>query len=179
MATRFGKNYSGFTLFEFAISASVLALLAAVLLSRLLYYQEQAELVAVKHVVATVRTALHVRASDVASREGQRGLQRLLEDNPFNLLANKPDNYLGEYYSPDVKKMPSGNWVFDRRDKCLIYLLSGHKTFSTEASNLLKFKVEFAELQTEVAKYTKRPAEVSRALVLDQVNDQASAVLDR
>src|SRR5689334_1829595 len=138
MATKFGKNDSGFTLFEFAVSAAVLALLAAVLLTRLQFYREEAELVAVKQVVATLRTALQVRASEVAEREGTGGLRRLREANPFDLLAHKPDNYLGEYYSPEIEKMPAGNWVFDRGDKSLIYLLSSHKTFSSDASNLLK-----------------------------------------
>jgi general secretion pathway protein G len=179
MANTFGRKYSGFTQFEFAISASVLALLAAVLLSRLFFYQEQAEMVAVKQLVATMRTALQVRASDVASRTGEGGLRRLLEENPLDLLEHKPDNYLGEYYSPDLEKIPSGNWVFDRRDKCLIYLLRSHKSFSSNASNLLKFKVEFAQLRAQAAAYKKRPGEVSRAVVLDQVNDQASAVLDQ
>jgi general secretion pathway protein G len=177
MENRFGKNYLGFTFFEFAISAAVLGLLAGLLLSRLLYYQEQAELVAVKQVVAMLRTALQVRVSEVAGRDGERGLRRLHEQNPFDLLAHAPDNYLGEYYSPELEKMPHGNWVFDRRDKCLIYLLSGYKSFSFDASNLLKFKVEFAESQAAGQK--KRPGEVSRALVLDQVTDRASAVLDQ
>jgi general secretion pathway protein G len=172
MATGFGKKYSGFTFYEFAISAAVLAVLAGLLLTRASFYQEEAERVAVRELVGTLRRALQLR---VSSLHGQRGTRALLEENPLDWLAKKPDNYLGEFYSPELEKMPGGNWLFDRRDRCLIYLLNNHKSFYFQASNLLKFKVEFARLQGQAAQATGRPAEVPTALVLAELVDQASA----
>lgn len=170
---------SGFTLYEFAVAAGVLAALVGLLLVRTLYYQDEAEQAAVRQVVSSLRIALALRANEVETKEGRRGLRRLLEENPLDWLAEKPRNYLGEYYSPELKEIPSGNWVFDRRDKCLIYLLSDHKSFSPSASNLLKFKVEFAQLPFANGKARNRPAEVANSVVLLEVNERVPAPTDQ
>jgi general secretion pathway protein G len=175
-STRYGY---GFTLYEFAVAAGVLAALVGLLLLRTLFYQDEAEQAAVRQVVSSLRIALTLRANEVGTREGGRGLRRLLEENPLDWLAEKPRNYLGEYYSPELKEIPEGNWVFDRRDKCLIYLLSDHKSFSSSASNLLKFKVEFAQLPLVNGKSRNRPAEVASSVVLSQVNEQVPASTDQ
>jgi general secretion pathway protein G len=173
------RHASGFTLYEFAVAAGVLAALVGILLLRTLFYQDEAEKAAVRQVVASLRIALTLRANEVDTKEGKRGLTRLLEENPLDWLAQKPRNYLGEYYSPELKEIPSGNWVFDRRDKCLIYLLSDHKSFSLGASNLLKFKVEFAQLPFVNGKSKNGPAEVASSLVLSEVNEQVPAPTDQ
>lgn len=166
-------NSRGFTLFEFAVSATVLGALAATLLSRSLFYQQEAERVAVQQLVATLRTALQVRVSKVGSKAGAPDAMRLVEENPLDWLARKPDNYLGEFYSPEVEKMPGGNWVFDRRDKTLVYLLSSHKSFNSSTSKLLKFKVESVHLAVK-AGAKNGPAEAPQAVVLHQVSDEAA-----
>ncbi|MGZ5199985.1 MAG: hypothetical protein ACXWC4_09465 [Telluria sp.] len=160
---------TGASLFELAVAICVLAALAGVLLLRISAYQREAERVAVQQVVATLRAALAIRESAL----GQHGAKHLSEENPFEWLSEKPENYLGEYYSPDLEKIPVGNWVFDRRDKTLIYLLNSHKSFYFSASELLKFKVEFGQLPTQVAGLEKRPAEVSKGAVLVQVSDES------
>jgi type II secretory pathway pseudopilin PulG len=169
----------GFTLYEFAIVAGVLGALVGVLLLRTQFYQDEAEQVAVRQVVSSLRIALTLRAAEVGAKEGQRGLLRLVEENPLDWLAEKPRNYFGEYYSPELKEIPAGNWVFDRRDKCLIYLLKDHKSSSLSASNLLKFKVEFAQLPKENGKSRNRPAEATTGVVLSQVNGLAFAPTDQ
>jgi general secretion pathway protein G len=160
--------------------AGVLAALVGLLLLRTLFYQDEAEQASVRQVVASLRIALTLRANEVGAKEGKRGLKRLLEENPLDWLAEKPRNYFGEYYSPELKEIPMGNWVFDRRDKCLIYLLSDHKSFSSSASNLLKFKVEFTQLPQENGKSENRPAEVtSNSVVLSQIIEPAPVSTDQ
>lgn len=169
----------GFTLYEFAIAAGVLGALVGILLLRTISYHEEAEQVAVRQVVSSLRIALALRANEASIKGGARRLKALLEENPLDWLTEKPRNYLGEYYSPELKEIPAGNWVFDRRDKCLIYLLSHHKSFSPEASNLLKFKVEFAQLPRENGSRRNRPAEVITGVVLTQLDEQVSAATDQ
>jgi general secretion pathway protein G len=173
------RHESGFTLYEFAVAAGVLAALVGLLLVRTLFYQDEAEQAAVRQVVSNLRLALTLRVNELSGQEGKRGLKLLLEENPLDWLAEKPRNYLGEYYSPELKEIPPGNWVFDRRDKCLIYLLSDHKSFSSGASNLLKFKVEFAQLPFVNGKSRNRPAEAASSVVLSQVNEQVPAQADQ
>jgi general secretion pathway protein G len=177
MAIRPQKNGCGFTLFEFAVSVIILGVLAGTLLSRSALYQGEAERVAARQLVATLRAALQVRASEVRRQVGDSGLQMLLEENPFDWLIKKPENYLGEYYSPELEKMPTGNWLFDRRDKMLIYLVASQKSFSSDASNLLKFKVEFAHMPQQ-AGLTNGPAEVSKGVDLHQISDEAATKKD-
>lgn len=177
MRAQFGKTARGFTLYEFAISAGLIGALVGTLLLHTLFYQDEAELVAVRQVVSNIRVALALHANRAVAKGGQHALRYILEENPLDWLVEKPKNYLGEYYSPELKKIPTGNWLFDRRDKCLIYVLSGHKSFSDNASDLLKFKVEFAKLPVESMR-KNGAGEVTTGLMLTQVTDGQNASND-
>jgi type II secretory pathway pseudopilin PulG len=172
MPTLPAKKCCGFTLLEFAVAAGLLGLLVAALLSRLLFYQEQAERVAAEQLVGTLRTALQVRAAQVGAAGGEGALQALAEQNPISWLSGKPQNYLGEYYSPDLEELPRGNWFFDRTDKSLVYLHNGHKSFSFETSTFLKFKVKLLRLPNPTGLNGR--TKVTKGLVLDQVSDRAA-----
>jgi prepilin-type N-terminal cleavage/methylation domain-containing protein len=160
----------GYSLFELAVTLAVLAVLMAILLERTQEYRGDVERQAVQQTVGVLRTALRVRFSSGRPLRPVE-LARAVEENPFDWLDQKPVNYLGEYYSPDLEAMPTGNWVFDRRDKTLVYLLSSPRSFSFDASKFLKFKVEFAQAQMTGRK--NGPREVPNSLVIVQVSDQA------
>jgi general secretion pathway protein G len=145
MKTRSNPAARGFTLLEFAVTVAVAALLSAVLLNRVDFYREQAEMAAVRQLVGALRTALHARAAGLAAAGRGEALRTLAEDNPMNWLVRKPDNYLGEYYAADPARIGRTGWVFDPRDKSLVYLLSSAESFSFGTSRLLKFKVEFLQ----------------------------------
>lgn len=163
----------GFTLFEAAVAASVLAVLVAVLVNRVLFYQEQAEIVAAEQLIGTLRSALQFKNAQLLIAHRSDALSRLAEENPMEWLSEKPKNYLGEYYAPDLKEMPVGNWYFDRSDKTLIYLLNNPKSFAAGPPNLLKFKVKLPRLPIHPAKPSGSPVLIEGA-VLDQVLDQAA-----
>jgi general secretion pathway protein G len=133
----------GFTLLEFALVVLASSVISAVVLDRFEYYREQAEIAAAREVVAAVRTSLQVRSAQLASGTRDEELQKIAAGNPMNLLLWKPENYLGEYYSPDPKQIGRAGWVFDPRDKMLVYLPKNTESFSFSTSRLLKFKVEF------------------------------------
>lgn len=162
----------GFSLFEMAVAVAVFAVLAAVLLNRLLFYQQQAEVVAAEQLIGTLRAALQLKTSQLLISHRGQEVTRLADENPMSWLSEKPANYLGEYYAPDLKKMPQGNWFFDRSEKSLIYLLNNSKSFAAGPPNLLKFKVKLARLPTNPAKSSGSPA-LTEGVVLDQVYDQA------
>ncbi|MBA5687541.1 hypothetical protein [Rugamonas apoptosis] len=159
----------GVSRFEFAVAAAILAILAGVLLERVAFYQEQAELVAVQQVAANIRTALDVKVTQAQLPGRSVDLALLSEQNPIALLDRKPANYLGEYYSPDNAELPVGNWYFDRYDKTLIYLLNKRETFGNASAKLLKFKVKLFRLPISVA---KPPGTSETAgVTFEQVND--------
>jgi prepilin-type N-terminal cleavage/methylation domain-containing protein len=152
MSTRFDKKgQGGFTLLEFALVVVLSSIVSAVVLNRFEYYREQAEITAARQVVAALRTSLQVRTAQLASNGREHELQQLAVGNPIDLLAWKPANYLGEYYSPDPKEIGQAGWVFDPRDKTLVYLPKNSESFSFSTSRLLKFKVEFIRTNKSLA----------------------------
>ncbi|MGK5014787.1 prepilin-type N-terminal cleavage/methylation domain-containing protein [Janthinobacterium sp. HLS12-2] len=135
----------GFTLFELGVAVAVIAILVVVLLSRLSFYRDEAERLAFEQTVTALRTEVRLKAFGlmIAGRE-QEGAA-LVGQNPINWLAQKPANYLGEYYSPDTNNLATGHWFFDRDDGFLVYLLNRGNTFSKEGSELLQFKVSLSQ----------------------------------
>lgn len=159
----------GATRFEFAVAVAILAILAGVLLERLAFYQDRAELVAVQQVTANIRAALDVKVAQAQLPGRGVDLAQVTMQNPIALLDRKPANYLGEYFSPNNAELPSGNWYFDRRDKTLIYLLNNRESFGNAPAKLLKFKVKLLRLPTTVAKPSG--ASENAGVTFEQVND--------
>ncbi|CAH0290270.1 hypothetical protein SRABI118_04050 [Massilia sp. Bi118] len=152
MKTQSNNNgQGGFTLLEFALVVVVSSILSAIALNRYEFYREQAEITAARQVVAALRTSLQARSAQLASDGRQQDLQKLAVDNPIELLSWKPANYLGEYYAPDPKQIGQAGWVFDPRDKTLVYLPKNTESFSFSTSRLLRFKVEFIRTSKSLA----------------------------
>jgi hypothetical protein len=162
----------GYTRLEFALAVGVFGLLVAVLASRLLLYHEEAERVAAQQLIATLRTGLAVRSAQLAAEGQSEHLAALAGANPIALLSEKPGNYVGEFYAPDVLEMPKGQWFFDRADRTLVYLFSTPEKFSPRTSNFLKFKVKLLRLPNPAD--TKGRSKVITGVILDQVSDQAA-----
>lgn len=173
MTIRPARSVRGFALFELAVAAAVVSVLAGVLLNRLVAYAGESELVAAKQLIGTLRTALAVRSAQAISRDGQAGLLAVAHENPMNWLLERPENYLGEYYSPEESELPRGNWYFDKASRTLVYLSASSKSFSVETPKFLRFKVELLRVPKPVE--TDGRSKVTQGLVLDEVEDQKVA----
>ena len=134
----------GFALFELAICVAILAILSSVLLQRLQFYQEQVERVAMEQVVVALRAGLHAKLASLYIGNGDTS--SLAGQNPMDWLSRKPNNYLGEFYSPGLQEVAAGNWYFDRSGKILVYLLIHGNLFQSNELKRLKFKVELQHL---------------------------------
>ncbi len=141
------KTASGFTLYEFAIVAAITAALSTVLLHRLDGYRRAAEDAAARQTVAALRTALQVEA---ARHPGT--LAALAGQNPMRLLARPPADYLGEFTLSETGRTEKSGWVFDPRDKTLVYLTSERERFASGKSELPRFKVEFTHTPADAGK---------------------------
>ena len=141
----------GFTLFELAITMSVIGVLIVVFLGRVSFYRDEAERLAYEQTVTALDTEVRLQALAFRLGGEEGNLRALTGQNPMNWLAQKPANYLGEFYSPDVKKLSSGNWFFDRNDGILVYLLNQRNIFDLEDSELPKFKVSLSHGSGNVA----------------------------
>ena len=135
----------GFTLFELAVVVAVVGVLMVVLLSRLSFYRDEAERLAYEQTLNALRTEVQLQSYALVIAGRTKDIAALAGQNPMNWLAQKPPNYLGEIYSPDVKKLVSGNWFFDRSDGKLVYLLNKSNTFDAQGFDLLQFKVSLSQ----------------------------------
>ena len=167
------RRQSGATRLELAVATILAALLAGVLLNCVISYQGASERVAAKQLIGSLRTALAVRSAKVISTTGEAGLLALAHQNPVSWLQRTPENYLGEYYSPENKSLPRGNWYFDRSAHTLVYLPSGHKSFSSGIQKVLIFKVKLVRVSRPVN--VVRQEKGSAGLVLDEIDEQAVA----
>lgn len=140
------RNGRGFTLFELGVTVAVIGILMFVFLSRLAFYREEAEQLAFQQVVTALRAEVRLKVYGLVIANRQKEIAALAGQNPVNWLQQKPSNYLGEYYSPDIKKLASGHWFFDRSDGLLVYLLNQGNTFGVEGSELLQFKVSLSQV---------------------------------
>ena len=173
MSARGGPAAHGFALFELAVAAVVLGVLAGVLLSRLVSYAGESEVVAAKQLISSLRTALAVRSAKAVASGGQDDLLAVAHQNPMDWLVQRPENYLGEYYSPRESELPKGNWYFDKASRTLVYLAASPKSFSAVTPKFLRFKVELLRVPKPVEADGRN--RVTEGLVLEEVGDQTVA----
>lgn len=137
------KRTHGFTLIEFLVVIVIISTLGAVLLDRMLFYQEAAEKAAMEQLAGTLRSALHLQIADRLIKGKPQAIQSLAEDNPMDWLAEQPANYLGERFGPGVDEAPKGNWYFDLKDKSLVYAVArgGHFMPNQAGRKEVRYKV--------------------------------------
>jgi general secretion pathway protein G len=141
------RTRRGFTLYEFAIVVAITATLSTILLHRLDGYRRAAEDVAARHTVAALRAALQVEAARHPDT-----LAALAAQNPMRLLARPPADYLGEFALSEQGRVARNGWVFDPRDKILVYLRSERESFASGKSKLPMFKVELSRTPADAGK---------------------------
>jgi general secretion pathway protein G len=76
----------------------------------------------------------------------------------MRLLARPPADYLGEFALSEAGRTEKNGWVFDPRDKTLVYLTSERERFASGKSELPRFKVEFTHTPADAGKQMMRLA---------------------
>ena len=161
----------GATRFELAVATLLIAILGGMLLNRLTVYQEETEIVAVKQLVASLRSSLAVRAAYASARGGEAGLMTLAHQNPMDWLQKPPDNYRGDYNAFQKTNLQQGSWYFDYNREVLVYIPFARKSFSTGIQKILVFKVESVRVPDPVDARGRQEASTG----LDRITDQTIA----
>lgn len=119
----------GFTLIELIVAITIVVILAAVLLERVWFYQEQAEKTVMVGVAGTIQSALVMQYGRFLVRGMESGVAALEAENPMKWLSKQPHNYAGEFYDPTPDSVAHGNWMFDLKAHELIYVLNRAEYF--------------------------------------------------
>ncbi|MDO9048567.1 MAG: hypothetical protein Q7U66_12640 [Methylobacter sp.] len=119
-------SQSGASRFDFAISVSVIAILASILLFSLNRAQSQVEMVTMETDLTNMRWGLRELWSH-RNATGQALASSEIENaNPLRLLSDQPKNYSGEY--AETPSDAQAAWYFDTKAKRLVYIFSdGHQ----------------------------------------------------
>ena len=136
------RKKRGFSFYEFAIVVAITAVLSTVLLHRMDGYRRAAEEAAARQTVAALRTALQAEVTRALAEGRPERLAALAQQNPIRLLARPPADYLGEFALSGQGNVVRHGWVFNPRDKTLVYLRSERESFAAGNSKLPVFKVE-------------------------------------
>lgn len=163
------QKQRGASLLEFALVVVIVGILTTVLLQRISHYRREADEAAMWMTVANLRTALEIKVVHGKLPDGTIDLTILAEQNPFDWLKDKPVNYAGEYFSPSDSDIGAGNWVFDRSDKSVVYLLNISSHLLDASTKRLKFKVKLLRLPHRPAKPSGAPEPLGVAF--EQVKD--------
>ena len=122
------RQQRGFSLFELVAAIAIMGVFGGVLLQRMLYVQEYAEMTAMELTVANVRTGLRYKTGDLLIRGKVSEIATLADENPVNWLQNHPENYLGEFdLKPDTDLR--GKWYFDKTRHELVYTINNRRHF--------------------------------------------------
>lgn len=145
----------GATLLEFALLASVLGVLALILLDRMTYYQEWAEKANMEYTAAALKSALRMELSTLMVEGRMRDGSVLAQQNPMTWLDRKPANYLGEFDGVPPDTQPRGGWYFDRSARVLVYQVNRGRYFVPDSRGWreVRFRV--------MAIYDKSPDDMS------------------
>ncbi len=114
----------GFSLLEFVLVICVIAVLAVMLYSRLVFYQEAAERAVVQQTAASIRSGLQMRVANLLVRGRDPEIESLATRNPVDFLSEPPASYAGELLDQAAGALPVGSWYFEPKRRELVYLVT-------------------------------------------------------
>lgn len=124
----------GFTLIELMIVVSVVAVLATTALDKLFWYQGQAEKANMEYTATMIKSGLWMRAASLMMADHAADIPALAEQNPIDLLAQKPENYLGAINNGNADALDSGNWFYDVPTRQVVYIVGHRRDFRPEVA---------------------------------------------
>jgi len=128
------RSERAFSLVELLIVIVVISVLLVVAIDRLLLLRFEAERATVQSVIGALRSGLYIEFAAAAARGQMQAMDVARGSNPMLRLAEKPDNYAGEFFGPDPGVFEPGTWYFDSRDRALVYLVRFPQQFVTSLS---------------------------------------------
>ncbi len=160
------RSSKGFTLLELIVVITIVVVLMGLFIDRTLFYQEQAEKVAMESVASAIQSALVLQYGQIVTRGKPSDVAALAQDNPMNWLQKKPPNYAGEFYDPTPLSVESGNWMFDLKTRDLIYVVRNANYFrpGKDGRKWIRFHVAVKYEASRLPSLQDAPAELTGML---------------
>ena len=136
----------GFTLVEMLVVISIVGILASMLFTRVLFYQEMAEKAAMQQVVGALQSGLILQYGHRMTLGIGSEINNISRENPLEWLSLKPENYAGEFSAITREAIGPGNWAFDLAKHELVYV-PGHDEYfvpGKDGVKWIRFRVRFA-----------------------------------
>ena len=119
----------GFTLIELIVVVAVVGILATIALDRLIWYQGQAEKANMEYTASMIKSGLRMSAASLMMAERSEEIANLAKRNPIDLLAQKPENYLGALDGTNLAVLQRGKWFYDTSRQQVIYVIDQRYNF--------------------------------------------------
>ena len=149
----------GFTLLELVIVVIIVAILATFSLDRLFWYQGQAEKSNMEYTATMIKSGLWMGAASLMMADRNAEIPALAQRNPINLLAQKPDNYLGEFDGTNIAGLKRGNWFYDTAKQQVVYIVGQRHYFVPAVANdfTVKYSAQVIYGEVEIKQGHKTP----------------------
>ncbi len=136
-------NQRGFTFFELVVVVLIISILAVVALNYYYKLLVDVERTSMKHDLGVMRSAVSMQVAGHFAAGNMVGLKELISSNPMDLLAEKPNNYLGVISHYQLEEIEKGTWFYDSQGGVLIYLVRNQIYFKTELQGpaRIQFKI--------------------------------------
>jgi general secretion pathway protein G len=135
------RGAAGLTLIELTVSILVVLALAALLLDRLLYYQEAAEKARVELEIVKLKLALQARIGALIAEHKVVNYAGLARENPVKWLDEPMPAYRGEVGPAQAQLMPGGTWYFERESAQLVYVVNNGRYFKPDSAGRKRIRL--------------------------------------
>jgi general secretion pathway protein G len=109
-------------LLELVIAITLIAIFAAVLLDRLLYYQEAYEKATMEYWANVIKVGLQIRVGHLMAQNHVVDFAEVARENPMSWLDEPAPGYRGEVVATADPNMPPRSWYYDRTRRELVYV---------------------------------------------------------
>jgi prepilin-type N-terminal cleavage/methylation domain-containing protein len=136
-------NQRGFTFLELAVVISIISILGVVALNYYYKLLVDIERTSMARDLGVMRSAISMQVAGHFVAGDMAGLEKLVDSNPMDLLAEKPNNYLGVISHYTLDEIEKGSWFYDSGSQTLIYLVRNQVYFETglEGPARARFKI--------------------------------------
>ena len=140
-------GHAGATLLEFAVSATVLGVVAVIFLGQLLTAEEHAEKSAMELSISHMRAGLRAQVGALLIADRASEIAALAGGDPTDWLDLPPENYLGEFHGQPPHDV-AGTWYFDATSRELVYTANSRRHLVPSPSDGYTVRVKIVPVAT-------------------------------